>query len=145
MGIVLLVGVLAVWELFPSLFIPGSQVVSWKLDYGFGGPGFDPEAAQTTMIVPIEVSRPACAPDGDSWLEPPVIAYTPWSVTITMQMTDAISESPACAVLERNPSGLPVAGFYLSGTYYPVHLSEPLGGRALFDGDGFPPQARPYP
>ena len=31
--------------------------------------------------------------------------------------------------------GLPVA----------VQLSEPLGGRALFDGATFPPAARPYP
>ena len=76
-----------------------------------------------------------------------MIAYTPWSVTITMHMTDATSESvKRCVALQpRNPSGLPLVGDYLSGVYFPVHLSEPLGGRALFDGIAFPPQARPYP
>ena len=141
-------GVVAVVLLVPSLLTPTPHAVSWKLDYGFGGPGFDVKTAQTTMIVPIEVTHPGCTGSSDeSWLASPVIAYTPWSVTITMHMTDASIESTKQCVAQepRNSSGLPLVGDYLSGVYYQVHLSEPLGGRALFDGVVFPPQARPYP
>ena len=142
-GILMLVG-LAAWLLVPSLLIPSSQVVGWKLDYGYNGPGFDPKTAQTGLVVPIEVNRPVCAPGDDSWLATPVVAYTPWAVIITMHMTDSFSESTRCVAHDRD-SRLPLVGNYLSGDYFPVHLSEPLGGRALFDGAKFPPAARPYP
>jgi hypothetical protein len=143
-GVLMLIGVLAAWTLLPSLSLPSSQVVGWKLDYGYNGHGFDPTTAQTTSVVPIEVNRPDCAPGDASWLAAPVIAYTPWAVIITMHMTDTFSESTKCVAHERD-SRLPLVGNYLSGDYYPVHLSEPLGGRALFDGAKFPPAARPYP
>jgi hypothetical protein len=139
-GVVMLIGVLAAWTLLPSLSIPSSQVVGWKLDYGYNGPGFDPT---TTTVVPIEVNRPVCAPGDVSWLATPVIAYTPWAVIITMHMTDTFSESTKCVAHDRD-SRLPLVGNYLSGDNYPVNLSEPLGGRVLFDGAKFPPAARPY-
>ena len=55
----------------------------------FGLPAFDPSAAQTTTVIPIEVSHPGCTPSsGDSWYET-IVSYTPVSVTIQVRMTDA--------------------------------------------------------
>lgn len=141
-GIVLLVAV-AGCALVPSPSLPPYRSVGWRLADGFlGTPRFDPTTAQTTTMVPISVDWLSCAPQDDSWLAPPVITYTPSSVTITMHTTDAFAATTTCgggndmgmisAVLD---VGIPVA----------VHLSEPLGGRALFDGASIPPDARPYP
>ena len=55
---------------------------------------------------------------------------------IQLRMTDTFAAT--CA--DRH-----IVGTYLSGIYLPVHLSEPLGGRALFDGSSSPAAARPYP
>jgi hypothetical protein len=133
-GVVMLVAV-AAWLLLPSSSVPPSRFVGWQLGHGFGGPAFDPATAQTTTVIPVEVEWPACAPDG-VWLATPAVTYTPVSVTIQLRMTD--TAAAACA--DRH-----VDGFHLSGTYLPVQLSEPLGGRALFDGSSSPAAARPYP
>jgi len=129
-GVVMLVAV-AAWLLLRSSPV---WFVGLQLDYGYGGPAFAPATAQTTTVIPVEVDWPTCAPDGLSWLATPVVTYT--SVTIQLRMTEAAAA--ACA--DSN-----IVGTYLSGIYLPVHLSEPLGGRALFDGSGSPPAARPYP
>ena len=134
-GVVMLVAV-AACLLLPSLSVPPARFVGWKLDYGYGGPAFDPATAQTTTVIPVEVTRPVCARDGVSWLATPVVTYTPVSVMIQLRMTDTAAAT--CA--DRH-----IVGTYLSGIYLPVHLSEPLGGRALFDGSSSPPAARPYP
>ena len=134
-GVVMLVAV-AAWLLLPSSSVPPVRLVGWQLDYGYGEPVFEPATAQTTTVIPVEVTRPFCAPDGVSWLATPVVTYTPVSVTIQLRMTD--TAAAACA-----DSHLFAA--YLSGIYLPVHLSEPLGGRALFDGSSSPAAARPYP
>ena len=84
----------------------------------------------------VEVARPFCAPDGLSWLATPVVTYTPVSVMIQLRMTDTAAATCADSHLFAT---------YLSGIYLPVHLSEPLGGRALFDGSSSPAAARPYP
>jgi hypothetical protein len=84
----------------------------------------------------------SCAPHDDSWLAPPAISYTPWSVTITMHTTDAFAATTTCGGGNDNTGmfgimrdvGIPVA----------VQLREPLGGRALFDGSSSPSAARPY-
>jgi hypothetical protein len=121
--------------------IPQSQLLSWQLSLGSG---FDAATAQTTTVVPIEVQHPGCTPSGGtSWLAAPIVSYTPWSVTITMQMNDTVDTSTCFG--QTSPGRLPTIGFYLMGLTYPVQLSEPLDGRALFDGSSFPPQARPYP
>ena len=133
-GVVMLVAV-AAWLLLPSS-VPPARFVGWKLDYGYIGPAFDPATAQTTTVIPVEVDWPACAPGGVSWLATPVVTYTPVSVTIQLRMTDTAAAT--CA-------DRPVVGTYLSGVYLQVHLSEPLGGRALFDGSSSPAAARPYP
>ena len=62
-GVVMLVAV-AAWLLLPSSSVPPVRFVGWKLDYGYGGPAFDPATAQTTTVIPVEVARPFCAPDG---------------------------------------------------------------------------------
>ena len=133
-GVVMLVAV-AAWLFLPSS-VPPVRFVGWKLDYGYGGPAFDPATAQTTTVIPVEVEWPACAPAGLSWLATPVVTYTPVSVTIQLRMTDTAAAT--CADRQ-------YVGTYLSGIYLPVHLSEPLGGRALFDGSSSPAAARPFP
>ena len=135
-GVVMLVAV-AAWLLLPSSSVPPVRFVGWKLDYGYIGPAFDPATAQTTTVIPVEVEWAPCVQGGlSSWLATPVVTYTPVSVMIQLRMTDTAAAT--CA--DRHP-----VGFYLSGIYLPVHLSEPLGGRALFDGSSSPAAARPYP
>lgn len=135
-GVVMLVAV-AAWLLLPSSSVPPARFLGWKLVYDYGGGlAFDPATAQTTTVIPVEVDDPACAPDGLSWLATPVVTYTPVSVMIQLRMTD--TAAARCADSH-------IVGTYLSGIYLPVQLSEPLGGRALFDGSSSPPAARPYP
>ncbi len=134
-GVVMLVAV-AAWLLLRLSSVPPARFVGWKLDYGYGGPAFDPATAQTTTVIPVETEWPACVPETVPWLATPVVTYTPQSVTIRLRMGD--TAAAACA-------DRPFDGFYLSGTYIAVQLSEPLGGRALFDGSSSPPAARPYP
>lgn len=87
-------------------------------------------------MVAVGIWWPSSAPfpPDASWLEP-IVAYTPWSVTITLHTRLTV----VC------DSALPCVGSYLSTISIPVQLSEPLEGRALFDGSKFPPAARPYP
>ena len=132
-GVVMLVAV-AAWLLLPSSSV---RFVGWKFVYNDGGGvAFGPATAQTTTVIPVEVEWPACVPEGISWLATPVVTYTPVSVTIQLRMTDTAAAT--CADSH-------IRGTYLSGVWLPVHLSEPLGGRALFDGSISPAAARPYP
>jgi hypothetical protein len=129
---VLIVLLLAAWLLFPALSIPSERLVSWR-----GGAGSDP----TSTKIQVEATGANCFMDGGPWQAPPMITYTPWAVMITLHTTDAFgathkSFTPAT-------SGLAKVGCYLSGPYLTVQLSEPLGGRRLFDGSQFPPAARP--
>jgi hypothetical protein len=135
---------LAVRLAAPGPLIPSSRLLNWQLNGGALGSS-DPAAAQTTTVVTIEVEHPGCAPiDVGPWLADPIISYTPWSVTITMHMNDT-ADAANCASQQAPHQGpLPIVGGYLTGIFYPVQLSEPLGGRTLFDGSSFPPQARPY-
>jgi hypothetical protein len=130
---VIVVAVLAARPLFLALVYPSSRLVSWEL-HGVGGPQFDPAKAQTTTMVPVGIWWPHSAPPPPdaSWLEP-IVDYTPWSVTITLH-----AHFDVCGVKKCVP-------VYLSPISVPVYLSEPLGGRALFDGSTMPPAARPYP
>lgn len=132
-GTAMLVAV-AAWLLFPSLSIPTSRLIGWQLQ-GFGGAGFDPTTAQTTTVIPIYVAQwPAEGPAQDgSWLATPAVTYTPWAVIITMQSSASYDCGPA-----------KICGWYDTGGWVEVHLTEPLGGRALFDGSKFPPESRPY-
>ena len=135
-GVVMLAAV-AAWLLLLSSSVPPARFLGWKFVYNDGGGvAFGPATAQTTTVIPVEVDDPACVPGGISWLATPVVTYTPVSVTIQLRMTD--TAAAACADNH-------FVGFYLSGIYLPVHLSEPLGGRALFDGSSSPAAARPYP
>lgn len=140
LGIVLVVVVivtLVVRPFFPALVYPSRQLVSWHLGDGVGGPRFDPANAQATTEVAVSIWWPGAAPDppDTSWLEP-IISYTPWSVMITLHSR----MSGPC-----DTSTLPCVGKYLTTISIPVQLSEPLGGRALFDGSALLPAARPYP
>ena len=133
-GVVMLV-VVAAWLLFPSLSIPSSRLMGWQL-HGFNGTGFDPTTAQTTDIIRVAVAvwPSEYAPEDSSWLAPPAVTYTPWSVIITLHTSDSYA-----ALIARQAFGL-----YDTGGWVDVPLSEPLGGRTLFDGATFPPTARPY-
>lgn len=145
LGVLILVADLVFVGSFPARNIPAWRLLSWKIDYGFQKPAFDPQAAQTTIL--IEVDHPGCTPSsGGDWLAPAAVNYTPWSVTITMSMNETGANSPACAGRNYdNYNGpLPEVGDYLTGLYVPVQLSEPLGGRLLFDGASNPPAIRPY-
>jgi hypothetical protein len=126
-------GPLLVRLFFPALVYPSGQLVGWDLN-GVGGPRFDPAQAQTATVVAVGVwvQGTPPLPLDSSYLEP-IITYTPWSVMITLRNPHAVD----CGAL-------PCVGGYTTTISYPVQLSEPLGGRALFDGSTFPPAARPY-
>ncbi len=135
------VGIFAASRLSSALSAASSATIGWELAVGLGRPNFDQAAAQTTTVVPVQVWWPACVELGDdSWLIP-AVSYTRWSVTITLHTSDAYANNPKCPGAGR---GMLPVGFYLSPLYFPVHLNEPLGGRALFDGSQFPAAARPY-
>jgi hypothetical protein len=135
------VGIFAASLLSSALSAASSGGTPWELAVGMGRPKFGPADAQTTTVVPVQVWWPACVELGDySWLTP-AVSYTRWSVTITLHTSDASANNPKCPGAGRGV--LPV-GVYLSPLYFPVHLNEPLGGRALFDGSEFPAAARPY-
>jgi hypothetical protein len=131
-GVAIAIGVFVLTALgavlMPPLATPAERSLAWELATGFGGPAFDRAASQTTTVIPVVVDWPLC--DSGDWLASPAIVYTPWSVTITMSTTEAFAA--------RNGQ----VGWCLSGKYVKVQLSEPLGGRALFDGSTFPAQSR---
>ncbi len=65
---------------------PSSRLVEWRLG------DLDPVTAQTATVIPITIDEyppEDCYAPAASWLEAPDIAYTPSSVIITMQKTDA--------------------------------------------------------
>jgi hypothetical protein len=134
---IIVVGVVVVRPIFPALAYPSRQLISWNLGDVVGGPRIDRATAQTMTVVDVSAWWPGAAPDppDTSWVEP-IITYTPWSVMITLHSRI----SGPC-----DTSPLPCVGKYLMPFPIPVQLSEPLGGRALFDGSTFPPAARPYP
>jgi hypothetical protein len=144
-GVVLIVafivGGFAAWYLFPALSTPSSRLVGWRVGYGFGSHEVVADAAQTTTVISVEATWTICAPADPSWIAPPMITYTPLAVIITLKTTDEFGDRNKC--LQSGPHG-PMEGNYLSGLYFPVQLSERLGGRALFDGSVFPPVARPF-
>jgi hypothetical protein len=134
---ILVAGVMVVRPIFPALVFPSRQLVSWNLGDGVGGPRFDPAFAQTTTVVAVSAWWPGAAPEppDTSWVER-IITYTPWSVMITLHSR---IRGPC------DTTALPCVGKYLTTFSIPIQLSEPLGGRALFDGSTFPPSARAYP
>jgi hypothetical protein len=134
-----LVGLYGASTLSTSL---SSHAVAWQSPVGIRGPGFDPSAAQAATVVNVEVAWPACVSTGDyAWLTPEV-SYMPWSVTITLRTSAAFADDPTCSE-SRADGRTPTVGYYLSALSYPVHLTESLGGRPLFDGSAFPAAARP--
>lgn len=130
--------------MLPTQSIPSSRLLSWQLNSGVGQP-LDPFAARTATEVTIVVEHPGCAPiDVGPWLADPIISYTPWSITITMHMNDTADTASCSSQQAQHEGSLPIVGGYLTGIFYPVQLGDPLGGRLLFDGSSFPPQARTY-
>jgi hypothetical protein len=97
---------------------------------------FDEAAARATTVIRINMNQwpeDGCMPPDGEWLAAPAIAYTPWAITITMRARPEFDAS-ACR------------GWYdYWGQALDIHLSQPLNGRALFDGSGIPTAARPYP
>jgi hypothetical protein len=117
--------------------LPSERALTWK-----PGVVFDPAQAPAN-VVRIEVERPSCAPDGDAWIAKPVITYAPLAVFITVRMADTFNVPGCTGTLGYHDGRLPTVGGYFTGTYLDVHLTEPLGGRALFDGAGLLPEPRP--
>ena len=111
--------------------LPSERTLTWKAGFG-----------SVQGIVQIEVERPSCAPDGDSWIATPVVTYTPLAVFITIRMADTFNVPGCTGTLGYQDGRLPLVGEYLTGTYLDVHLTEPLLGRALFDGAGLLPEPR---
>ena len=73
--------------------------------------------------------------------------FTPLAVFITVRMADTFNVPGCTGTLGYDPGGLrfdrlPVVGGYLTGTALVVHLTQPLGFRALFDGSGLLPEPR---
>jgi len=138
---ILLVISIALQFVGPGWQIPSSRLLNWKMNPVLGSR--NPDAVQTTTAFGIEVEHPGCTPtSGGSWLADPIISYTPWSVTITMYMNDNVAN---CGSQQTPHEGsLPLVGGYLMGVLVPIHLSEPLGGRPLFDGSSFPPAERQF-
>jgi hypothetical protein len=97
---------------------------------------FDEAAARATTVIRINMNQwpeEGCMPPDGEWLAAPAITYTPWAVTITMRARP-VFDAGACR------------GWYdYWGQALDIQLSEPLNGRALFDGSGIPTAARPYP
>lgn len=95
---------------------------------------FDEAAARATTVVRIVMDMwPASCPSIPDWLAEPDIAYTPWSITISMRARPDFDFSTC-------------SGWYdIWGTPLEIQLSQPLDGRPLFDGSGVPTTARPYP
>ena len=105
---------------------PSSRLVEWRLG------DLDPVTAQTATVIPITIDEyppEDCYAPAASWLEAPAITYTPSSVIITMQKTGAYANAHCTSFYTTNWSGT-------------VQLSEPLRGRALFDGSTSPADPR---
>ena len=150
---VVLVAFVVVGALAGGLFVssqsgpsfPPERSVGWILYDGFGPSTFNPSTADTTTVVTVRVGVPSClmgdTPRDSSWLAPPAITYTPSTVTITLLTNDAFERTSCFGTL----NGRRVIGYVLdSYTSVRVQLSEPLRGRALFDGSTSPPKPRPY-
>jgi hypothetical protein len=148
-GVLILTG-LAAWRLAPSqpnlltLGADSSGRVGWTMTSELGGTALDPTTAQTMTAIRVYVaSWPSdYAADDDSWLATPAVTYTPSAVMITLHESDSFGCFGKMA--RPLPGGGLVSCWYDIGGWVPVHLSEPLGGRALFDGSASPSQARPY-
>jgi hypothetical protein len=123
-----IIGLLLAWLIAPSLLIPSQRMVGWQFE-GIPGRVSDTSATGTTLNVFVASWPTEFQQGDDSWLEQRVIE-TPLTVTITLHTSDAYEALP----WQR--------GWFDTGGSVMVHLSAPLGGRALFDGSGFPPQPR---
>jgi hypothetical protein len=117
--------------------LPSERTLTWRAGFAF-----DSSQAQAN-VVRVEVERPSCAPDGDAWIATPVVTYTPLAVFITVRMADTFNIPGCTGTLGYHDGRLPLVGSYLTGTYLDVQLTEPLGGRTLFDGAGLLPEPRP--
>jgi len=115
----------------------GALLAQWRLsssrslEWHLGN--LDPVTAQTATVIPIAIDEyppEECYAPAGSWLETPTITYTRSSVIITMHKTEAYAHAHC-------------RGFYTTNWSGTVQLSEPLGGRALFDGSKFPADPRP--
>ncbi len=140
----------AAWALLASgpvgpsaMPLPGTSV-SWRLNQGYAGQAFEPWTAMTTTVVPIEVDYPTCITNGAGHWFDVTVSYTSETVTIQVVMTPTAAAHCPSQPYPHVLGSLPEVGGYLTGIYYSVHLREPLGGRALFDGSTFPASARPY-
>jgi hypothetical protein len=116
-----------------------SHVIPWQPSAGLSGARFDPATVQTMTVVNVDVEWPGCIKPGDSSWMTPEVSYTPWSVTITLRTNDIYASK---CTEPRADGRLPNIGSYLSALSFPVQLSEPLGGRPLFDGSSFPATER---
>lgn len=152
-GVIMLVGAAAAWQLAPPVGSPPAGGVWWRLTGGpesvyadgeGGAPRLDQATVRSATEIPIVTYYPwpngREAPD-DSWLGMPTIVYTSTAVIITMHVSPAFTCGPPRGSIRA------ACGWSLEPRYVrvPVHLSEPLGDRALFDGSTNPPKLRSFP
>jgi hypothetical protein len=90
--------------------LPSERALTWR-----AGVVFNPELIQTN-VVRVEVERPSCAPDGDAWIAPPAVSYTPVAVFITFRMADTFNVPGCTGRLGSQDGRLPRVGGYLTGT-----------------------------
>ena len=125
----ILAGAFLAWFLLGSGFAP-SHVVAWQLQ-GCCGPA--PATANSATDFSVHVDEwPVDDTDG-SWIAPPSIRYSPTAVTITLRTSDAY---------EARIAKTGMVGLYDTGGWVHIHLSQPLGTRALYDGSTLPPSRR---
>lgn len=106
---------------------PKGEPIAWHLA-GMGGANssgghrFDASQAEGMTTVPVHVEQWPAEFKDDSWLAQSV-AYSPTAVTITLRVSDAYHQRVR-----------PTVGWYDTGGWVDVHLSEPLRNRTLIDG-----------
>lgn len=137
------VGALAGWLFVSSRTpsVPPARLAEWQVSVNPDGTRFSRATAQTATAIPISFFPRYCSGIHSFARATPEISYTPDAVVVTLHLTQTIVGStdgdntaylPTCAV------------HYDTAVPAVVHLSEPLRGRALFDGSKSPPAARPY-
>lgn len=135
------VGALAGWLIVSSRSpsVPPARLAEWQVNSD--GTTFSQATAQTATAIPIAFFPRYCTGVHSFAQATPEISYTPDAVVVTLHVTESIVGStdgdntaylPTCAV--QYDTAVPAV----------IHLSEPLRGRALFDGSKSPPAARPY-